>query len=94
MQAESGDVGQNDSTNNDGTNDTWHIIGVEELREPVVQIFDRFGKVLHVLAKDSEKWDGTYNGKKLPNNDYWFVLSFIDENGFQQQVKSHFSLLY
>ncbi|CAL2101394.1 conserved protein of unknown function precursor containing a type B C-terminal secretion signal [Tenacibaculum sp. 190130A14a] len=80
--------------NNDGTNDSWHIIGVEELREPVVYIFDRFGKVLHSLDKNSEKWNGTYNGKQLPNNDYWFVLTFIDENGRHQQVKSHFSLLY
>lgn len=80
--------------NNDGTNDFWHIIGVKELNNPTIQIFDRYGKPLTILNKESEGWNGIYNGKRLPTNDYWFVLFFIDENGVSQQVKSHFSLLY
>ncbi|MEE4000877.1 T9SS type B sorting domain-containing protein [Tenacibaculum sp. FZY0031] len=80
--------------NDDNINDIWHIIGVKELNSPTVQIFDRYGKPLTILTKESDGWNGIYNGKRLPTNDYWFVLFFIDENGVSQQVKSHFSLLY
>ena len=79
--------------NNDGTNDVWHIIGVKELNTPTIQIFDRYGKPLTILNRDSNGWNGIYNGKRLPTNDYWFVLFFIDENGVYQHVKSHFSLI-
>ncbi len=80
--------------NNDGSNDTWQIIGIEYLTNPIIQIANRFGKPLCTLTKESKGWDGFYNGIRMPQNDYWFVLSYIDDYGVKQQVKSHFSLIY
>ena len=60
--------------NNDGTNDSWQFIGVNQnyYTSLVVNIFDRFGKIIAVLDTPNSSWDGNYNGKQLPATDYWF----------------------
>ena len=44
---------------------------------------------------DSQGWDGTYNGTKLPSDDYWFRVQLIPANTSKVPVnkKGHFSLL-
>lgn len=77
--------------NNDGYFDTWHISGVETLPGTVVNIFDRYGKLLKTLNSSSSGWDGNYNGQRMPTNDYWFVANVVRGN-IQFQVKGHFAL--
>lgn len=81
--------------NGDGANDLWHIIGVSTLSNPVVHVFDRYGKLLKQLNQNSAGWDGTYNGRELPSSDYWFKLSYSDNQGQQVEarfINTHFSL--
>ncbi|MBT8183676.1 MAG: T9SS type B sorting domain-containing protein [Eudoraea sp.] len=81
--------------NGDGANDFWHIIGVSTLTNPVVHVFDRYGKLLKQLNASSLGWDGTYNGTALPSSDYWFKLSYTDTSGQTVEAKfinNHFSL--
>ncbi|HMB63703.1 MAG TPA: T9SS type B sorting domain-containing protein [Eudoraea sp.] len=81
--------------NGDGANDLWHIIGVSTLSNPVVHVFDRYGKLLKQLNQNSAGWDGTYNGRELPSSDYWFKLSYSDNLGQQVEarfINTHFSL--
>jgi gliding motility-associated-like protein len=73
------------SPNADGINDYWNIKGLNStaFKEVNIQIFDRFGKVIGFIKDlDSFGWDGTYNGKALPNNNYWFKAMIVvdDEN--------------
>ncbi|HWR94223.1 MAG TPA: T9SS type B sorting domain-containing protein [Flavobacterium sp.] len=75
--------------NNDGYNDTWNIKDVDSNSK--IQIFDRYGKLLKEIKTNSEGWDGSFNGKPLFSNDYWFVLYYI-ENGVEKTFKSHFTL--
>ncbi|WP_178983869.1 T9SS type B sorting domain-containing protein [Winogradskyella helgolandensis] len=77
--------------NDDGDFDTWHIAGVETLPGTIIHIFDRFGKLMTQLNHNSQGWNGTYNGKKMPAGDYWFVADVI-QNSKQFQVKGHFTL--
>lgn len=80
--------------NNDGTNDTWNIKGIETLTDPVVFVFDRYGKLLAQLNVGVD-WDGMYNGRPLPSTDYWFRLEYGEqENGVvvARNTKTHFSL--
>ncbi|MGF1554700.1 T9SS type B sorting domain-containing protein [Paucihalobacter sp.] len=77
--------------NNDGYFDTWHISGVETLPGTIVNIFDRYGKLLKTLNSSSSGWDGNYNGQRMPTNDYWFVADVVRGN-IQFQVKGHFAL--
>jgi len=74
--------------NGDGYNDLWVIENSNFLPEYTIQIFDRYGKLLKQMNKNSIGWDGLYNGQQLASDDYWFTLIFTDG----RNVKGHFSL--
>ncbi|MFY0714845.1 T9SS type B sorting domain-containing protein [Seonamhaeicola sp. NFXS20] len=76
--------------NNDGNHDTWQLYGVSSMFYPntKIKIFDRYGKLLKELSPLSEGWDGLFNGKKLPSDDYWFYVKLEDGRIF----KNHFTL--
>lgn len=81
--------------NADGIHDTWHILGIETLTDPVVFIFDRYGKLLKQIDETSLGWDGTFNGRPMPSSDYWFRLEYErDEDGIlvANLVRTHFTL--
>lgn len=80
--------------NGDGINDEWNIKGLEELTDPMVYVFDRYGKLLKQLNENTP-WDGTYIGGQMPASDYWFKLEYIEpENGVlvAKLTQNHFSL--
>ena len=73
--------------NNDGFNDVWNLKGRTN-KNYSIYIYDRYGKLLKNLTSPESSWDGTYNGRQLQTNDYWFKVVFIDGS-----VKSgHFTL--
>ena len=79
--------------NNDGYHDTWNIKGMSSQQNSTVHIFDRYGKLLKQLSPLGYGWDGTFNGKKSPSNDYWFVVEFIEpSDGITKQFRAHFTL--
>lgn len=81
--------------NGDNMHDYWQIAGVGNLDNPLVFIYDRFGKLLAQLTSNSQGWDGTFAGKPLPSSDYWFKLTYKDTNGQITEAKyinNHFSL--
>ncbi|NNE75802.1 MAG: T9SS type B sorting domain-containing protein [Pricia sp.] len=80
--------------NNDGTNDTWNIKGIETLTDSLVYVFDRYGKLLAQLGVGIN-WDGMLNGRPLPSTDYWFRLEYGEqEDGIlvAKITKTHFTL--
>ncbi|ESU26288.1 hypothetical protein FLJC2902T_27680 [Flavobacterium limnosediminis JC2902] len=74
--------------NGDGYNDYWKIKLSDNEPDMTIRIFDRYGKLMKELGADSQGWDGTYSGKVLPSNDYWFVVT--RENG--KEYRGHFTL--
>ena len=74
--------------NSDGINDFFELEGVEYYNSSEIRIFDRYGKLLASGKGADFKWDGSYNGKPLPADDYWYHI-FIDTF---EPVKGHFSL--
>ncbi|GAA4816768.1 T9SS type B sorting domain-containing protein [Litoribaculum gwangyangense] len=78
--------------NDDGYNDTWQVYGVSEMFQPntKILIFNRFGKLVKELDPIGNGWDGTFNGGKLPSDDYWFSVKLQDGRIF----KNHFTLKY
>jgi gliding motility-associated-like protein len=74
--------------NNDGYNDTWKIKNIDLLPKSTIAILDRYGKLLKQLGSNSIGWNGTYNGRELPADDYWFIITFEDG----KIIKGHFSL--
>ncbi len=77
--------------NGDSYNDVWQPVGLSQANNTVkdIKIFDRFGKLLANLNPLSQAWDGTFNGQNLPSDDYWFIISFIDNT----QRTGHFALV-
>lgn len=81
--------------NNDGSNDVWHISGIEFLKDPSVSIFDRYGKLMVKLDGAAYDWVGTFRGRLLPESDYWFRLTYKNDTGQTVEAKyidNHFSL--
>jgi gliding motility-associated-like protein len=84
------------SPNGDGINDYWNIKGVNDTfyKSIQIQLFNRYGKVVYVINDfQNQGWDGTYNGKKLDPNDYWFSALVIDVNDQIIKKTGHISLI-
>jgi len=80
--------------NGDGVHETWNILGIETLEDPIVFVFDRYGKLLRQLGPTGG-WDGTFNGQPMPSSDYWFRFEYGEqENGalVAKTRKTHFTL--
>ena len=73
--------------NGDGYNDNWSIKFSQFELKFDVKIFDRYGKLIKVM-NSSESWDGTYNGRLMPSDDYWFYVT--REDG--EIHKGHFAM--
>ncbi|SHG67764.1 choice-of-anchor L domain-containing protein [Winogradskyella jejuensis] len=79
--------------NGDGSNDTWNIVGIDTQPSAKIYIFDRYGKLMKQLSPTSPGWDGTYQGNKMPTDDYWFTVEYVEPltNELKQQ-RAHFTL--
>lgn len=63
----------------DGINDTWKISGLENYPGSEIKVFNRFGMpVLDKISTSTFEWDGTFNSRKLPTGNYWFVIKVTD----------------
>jgi gliding motility-associated-like protein len=62
--------------NGDGINDVWGFKGNFNNRQPLanVYIFDRYGKLLKSFVGLEKSWDGTFNNKPMPSQDYWYKI--------------------
>ncbi len=81
--------------NADGIHDRWNVYGISTLIDPVVFIFDRYGKLLKQIDETTIGWDGTFNGRPMPSSDYWFRMDYSrDEDGIivARSVRTHFTL--
>jgi len=77
--------------NNDGINDRWNIRDLSNNKTAVIYIHDRFGKLLTSFSPANGWWDGVYNDKNMPSNDYWFKVVYT-KDGKQKEFVSNFTL--
>ncbi len=80
--------------NGDGVNDIWNVKGIAKQQNLIINIFDRGGKFLKQIRSGSSGWDGTFNGKNLPTDDYWFYVELDDINigNVRRELTGHFTL--
>ena len=83
--------------NGDGKNDTYKVKGANKTFYPnsSINIFNRYGKLVAQIPIDSQGWNGTYNGKKLSSDDYWYNITLIPADNNKQIINKtgNFSLL-
>lgn len=83
--------------NGDGENDTFVVKGANKIFYPnsSINIFNRFGKLVAQIPIGSQGWDGTYSGKKLPADDYWYNITLIPADTTKPTIskKGNLSLL-
>jgi gliding motility-associated-like protein len=65
--------------NGDGINDGWEIEGLENYPGTVVRVMDKNGKiVLETTVKDKFFWNGSFLGRPLPTDNYWYHIILTD----------------
>ncbi len=79
------------SPNGDTIKDTWKVYGTNEQfnRGIDIKIFNRYGKLLASRNHLTNGWDGTFKGKALPSDDYWYLVTLPDGRTY----RGHFALL-
>jgi gliding motility-associated-like protein len=61
--------------NGDGENDTWIIPYLQYYPDAVVDVYDRWGRIVFHSDKGYQKpWDGKANGKDLPMDNYYYII--------------------
>jgi gliding motility-associated-like protein len=73
--------------NNDGIHDFWEVIDNTNTIESIT-IYNRYGKLIKYLSANSLSWNGTFNGKTLNSDDYWYIIKFVTG----EIIKGHFTL--
>ncbi|MGK4568398.1 T9SS type B sorting domain-containing protein [Flavobacterium sp. 3HN19-14] len=76
--------------NGDGANDTWKVKYSQLQVFFNIEIYDRYGKIITILDKSSGGWDGTYQGRRLPADDYWFRIIRVTNK--EIIYRGHFAL--
>lgn len=70
----------------DGVNDVWNIPYMQFFENAVLEIFDRWGRLVYRTTNVGEEpWDGKSKGRDLPMDSYYFVLD-LNEAGAEPIV--------
>jgi gliding motility-associated-like protein len=67
--------------NGDGANDVWYPKVFFHYPEADIRIFDRYGKTIAHYKGSDAGWNGTYNGKPVEPDTYWYVVDL--KNGIE-----------
>lgn len=81
--------------NGDNQNEIWNVNGYNKsyFTDSNLFIYNRYGNLIYEMTENSEGWDGTYGGKKLPENTYWFRAVLTDINGYSIEKFGNISLI-
>jgi gliding motility-associated-like protein len=62
------------SPNNDGIHDKWVIEHLDTYPGCVVQIYNRYGQMVHKIVNYTTPWDGRINGQNAPVGTYYYII--------------------
>ena len=63
--------------NGDNSNDDWVVGGLEDYPDSKVMVFNRWGQKLFETEGGQERWDGRFNGARLPVADYYYTIELF-----------------
>ena len=68
------------SPNNDGKNDILRVLG-DGIQSMNFRIFNRYGQLVYESTDQDEGWDGTFNGDRLNQGVFAYILEYTLVNG-------------
>lgn len=68
------------SPNNDGVNETFVIQGLNLFGNHKVYVFNRWGERVYESENYQNDWDGTWEGKDLPDGTYFYMIEIDGED--------------
>lgn len=77
------------SPNGDNINDAVDFGDISKFGTNTFRVFNRWGKIVYEkinYQSDTERFRGVYNGKQLPAGNYYYVLSFVNDQKIQQTL--------
>ena len=80
------------SPNNDGINDYFLPIRIENNIYGDLSVFNRHGQKVYDGSLDSKGWDGSYNGQPCTEGVYYWVLTYFDQTGISKMTNGHLTL--
>ncbi len=86
------DLANSFTPNGDGTNDRIFVHGYG-IAQMTWRIYDRWGNMVYASADQSQGWDGTFNGKALPQEVYHYTLQVVFSNKVTFVKKGDITLL-
>lgn len=61
--------------NNDGINDFWLLTTGNCLKQAKVDVFNRYGAIVYHSDDYKNNWNGSYQGKPLPDGTYYYIVT-------------------
>ena len=74
--------------NGDNYNDTWVIENLDLYPNAKVQVFNKWGNLVHSQQGVYDPWDGTYGDKLLPSEVYYYIIDLYnnEENKYTGSI--------
>ena len=81
--------------NGDGQNDRWIVTnnGGTCTKRVFATVFNRYGNIVYKNDNYQNNWDGTYNGKPIPDGTYYYVITYNLINGNNIMLKGDLTIL-
>jgi gliding motility-associated-like protein len=65
--------------NNDGTNDTWVLKGIEVYNTADIKIFNRYGNLVYHSTNPADVFTGKKDGNDLPAGVYYYIIKLTND---------------
>jgi gliding motility-associated-like protein len=80
--------------NGDGINDRWMLTTSDQCtRNITVNVYNRYGHLVYSNPNYSNTWEGTINGKPLPDGTYYYSVKYTLINGRIIEQKGDVTIL-
>lgn len=76
----------NDSPNSLTSNDTWTIENADKLADCEISVYNRAGQKVYQSKGYNSPWDGTTNGKQVPEGVYFYVIKCAGQESMNGSV--------
>jgi gliding motility-associated-like protein len=80
--------------NRDGSNDLWLVTNGAPCTNRIrAAVYNRYGQEVYKSENYQNNWDGTYNGKPVPDGTYYYAVTYYFIGGRQVILKGDVTIL-